>query len=197
MIASNRNKIIRAFRRKEYPLPKMYISREGEIPHIKCKISIIREGEWKIFSNRIPVILNEQSKRRKRRKKIHVASKNGYFSDTTNSLQISIVGKNHWIGDEALVLGENVAYPFSVVSNSKVIVYEISIEDLMHSLPQNISLMLSKNWKKKLKFLESRVINICKSVSEVAKWDNYYQEYTDRITEVSKLFSQASKSAIK
>jgi len=104
--------------------------------------------------------MNEQSKTRKRRKKVHVASKQAYFSETTNSLQISIFGKNHWVGEEALVLEEGISYPFSVITNSKVVVYETTIEDLLHHLSKDIIHSIKKNCKKKLKFIESRVINI-------------------------------------
>lgn len=39
-------------------------------------------------------------------------------------------------------------------------------------------------------------MNICKSVNEVSKWDNFYNEYTERLTEVSKQFPQASSAAV-
>lgn len=68
MIASNRNKIMKAFTRKEYPLPKIFITREGKIPTEKSKISIIKEGECKIFSHKVPTILNEQAKKKSKRK---------------------------------------------------------------------------------------------------------------------------------
>ena len=65
IIASNRNKIIHSFVKTEYPLPKMTIVREGDIPNEKSKISIIKSGEWKISSKKVPMKLNEQSHRRK------------------------------------------------------------------------------------------------------------------------------------
>lgn len=34
IIASNRNKIIQSFKKKEYPLPKMFIIKEGNLSHI-------------------------------------------------------------------------------------------------------------------------------------------------------------------
>ena len=138
MIASNRNRIIKSFHRKEYPLPKMYITREGEKTSNKSKISIIKEGECKIFSNQTPAILNEQSKKRKRRKKLYVPIKSGYFSNTTNSLQISIIGQDYLIGDEVLVLDQGSPYPFSVITNSKVTVYEITVDNLFSNLPKDI-----------------------------------------------------------
>jgi hypothetical protein len=39
-------------------------------------------------------------------------------------------------------------------------------------------------------------MSICKSVGEVAKWDGLYTEHAERVTEIHKLYSQASKSAI-
>lgn len=42
-------------------------------------------------------------------------NKKGYFSETTNSLQLSIVNENHWIGEEVLVIKEQ-PYPYSVVT---------------------------------------------------------------------------------
>ena len=50
IIASNRNKIINSFKKKEYPLPKMQIIVEGEYPEDKSKIWIIKSGECKVFS---------------------------------------------------------------------------------------------------------------------------------------------------
>lgn len=50
IIASNRNKIISAFKKKEYPLPKMQIITEGDIPTESSKICIIKSGECKVFS---------------------------------------------------------------------------------------------------------------------------------------------------
>jgi len=138
MISSKREKIIKLFSRKEYPLPKMYIAREGDYNTPKSKISIIKEGECKIFSNKTPAILNEKSKKRKRRKKLYVPVNNGYFSNTTNSLQISIVSEDYIIGDEVLVLDQDSTYPFSVITNSKVIVYEITVENLLNHLPKDI-----------------------------------------------------------
>jgi hypothetical protein len=194
MIIKKRDNIIGIFQRFEYPLPKMSLTTmEGEIPCDKSKICIIKQGECKIFSSRVPVVMNEQSKMSKKRKKVHIASKNGYFSDTINSLQICNVGRGHWIGDEALVMGEGVPYPFSVITNSRVIVYETTVEKFKLNLPKDTIYALLKNCKKKLRFLEDRVKNICRSVSEVAKWDNYYNEYTERVTEVTQMFSKASK----
>lgn len=58
MIASNRNKIIQWFKKNIYPLPKMCIIKEGDIPNEKSKIRIIKYGECKIISNKVPMKLN-------------------------------------------------------------------------------------------------------------------------------------------
>jgi hypothetical protein len=140
--------------------------------------------------------LNEQAKSRKKKIKHDLVSKKGYFSQTTNSLQISIIGKNHWIGREALIIQEGDQYPFSVVTNSRVIVYEISVDELVQKLPKDVVHILKKMEIKTQRFLSDRIMSICKSVNEVSKWDNYYSEYKERISEVSKQFSQASRSAV-
>lgn len=174
----------------------MFITREGDIPTDKSKICIIKQGECKILSDRVPMKLNEQSKARKKKAKHDFVNLKGYFSQTTNSLQISLIGENHWIGDEALVIDEGQPYPFSVITSSRVVVYEITREDLLQKLPKDVTHVLKRNCRKKLNFLQDRVMNICKSVSEVAKWDNFHNEYSARVTEVSRLFSQASRPAV-
>lgn len=44
--------------------------------------------------------------------------------------------------------------------------------------------------------MQDRILNICKSVNEVSKWDGFYKEYSERISEVTKQFSQASRCAV-
>jgi len=86
-----------------------------------------------------------KQRRKVRENKAPVVNKNGYFSETTNSLQISFIGKDHWVGDEALILNEDASYPFSVITNSRVVVYEITIEDLMSHLSKDIVHSIKKN----------------------------------------------------
>ena len=110
-------------------------------------------------------------------------------------MQISFINENNWIGDEVLVIG-NTPYPFSIISNSKVVLYEITLEDAYAKIPKEVLVNLEKNSKKKIEFLQDRIMNICKSVNEVSKWDNFYKDYSERIKEVSMKFSQASNSAV-
>lgn len=55
---------------------------------------------------------------------------------------------------------------------------------------------MKRTQNKKLEFLNDRAFNICKSVNEMSKWDGFYQEYSERLKEVSVNFPQASNSAV-
>jgi len=197
IIASNRNKIIQAFKRKWISSSKIMYHKRRDIPNEKSKIRIIKQGECKIVSTRVPMKLNAMSNTRKRKHQLNhnIVNNKGYFSNTTNSLQISIISNNHWIGDEVLIM-RNEPYPYSVITNEKVIVYEISVEDVLSKIPKDLLHNLERNWRKKINFLHDRIMSICKSVGEVAKWDGFYKEQAERTTEISKKYSQASKSAI-
>lgn len=61
-------------------------------------------------------------------------------------MQISIINENNWIGEEALIL-KGKPYPFSVITNSKVVTYEITLEDALSKIPKEVLTHIEKSSK--------------------------------------------------
>ena len=97
MISSGRDKIISQFKKVTFPVPGMVIHREGEPV---TRALIIRKGECMMVSHRIPVNLSVvatsdyDAVKKSMAKKHKFTNTTGYFSKTTNSMQIGVLSEN-------------------------------------------------------------------------------------------------------
>ena len=127
------------FTRREFPVPGVTIFKEGEPV---TKVMIIQEGECILMSKRIPtelsVVCNSDypAIKEAQSKKHRVINNKGYFSKTTNSMQIGMVSTKQFIGDELMLLADE-PLPYSIITRGRVVAYEISAESLKQ-IPKEI-----------------------------------------------------------
>ena len=110
-------------------------------------------------------------------------------------MQIGLVCRNQFAGDEVLLLGEN-PLPYSVVTQGKVTAYKIKSRDLFN-LPHDILDNVKKNCFIKLKHIEDRQAQIIQEVDKVAAWDKQHDQFTEKVNKMSDRFVSASEQAFR
>ena len=162
---------------------------------------IIATGQCRIISHKTPTQVSAnlssdyQAIQEAQARKHKVINNKGYFSTTINSMQIGLVCRNQFAGDEALLLGEN-PLPYSVVTQGKVTAYKIKSRDLFN-LPHDILDNVKKNCFIKLKHIEERQAQIIQEVDKVAAWDKQHDQFTEKVNKMSDRFVSASEQAFR
>jgi len=114
-----------SFKKVEFPIGGMFVFREGEPVN---KAYLIKEGELMMISKRVPtnvsvmISSDYQAIQAARARKHQIKNNSGFFSETANSMQISVASENQFAGDELLLLKDN-KLPYSYVTKGKVIAY--------------------------------------------------------------------------
>ena len=139
--------------------------------------------------------MNYQAHKEAQAKKHSVVNNKGYFSKTTNTMNIGLVTKNQMIGEESLLLGDR-PLPYSVITWGEVRAYRISWSDLLN-FPQNIQEFLKRNCWSRLNLVESRQVDIVEKIDQIATWGNHHNKFLKKVNSMSERFMSASSSAFK
>jgi len=105
------------------------------------------------------------------------------------------LNEKEWAGSELLIYKNDTLLPFSIQATNEVECYAIKYDDLIH-FPDDVKELIAKNAKDRLYFMRKRVIEICRNLKKVNKWDGFHKYYEDKGEEMLKQFPSASKGVM-
>lgn len=91
-----------------------------------------------------------------------------------------MLNEKEWAGSEILLYKNDTPLPFSIKAATEIECIAIKYEDLLHNFPDDMKQLIIKNVKDRLYFMKKRVIEICKNLKKVNKWDGFHQYYEEK-----------------
>jgi len=196
--SSNQRKLIDCFHQKVFPQGSFLI-REG-VPGDEAYL--IKEGECILRSKKNPLTLasiTDNDKEEDKTVDTIFRPKRGFWSDTINCLQFSILDKNQWIGEERLLetfQPLEMVTEYSIVANTKVIAYSITRAEAEKKLPNELLKQLQKLAKTKGNWIKERTKALVKTSQEVDIIDPNKTKYDEKMNHVLKKYPQALPHAV-
>ncbi len=86
--------------------------------------------------------------------------------------------------------------PFSVVTVSICELLVISKVDLFSKFPKDMIHLMEERAKEKLNWTKSRLVDICTSVENVAKWGNVQEDFNEKVADVARRYPKATHQAM-
>eukprot|EP00830_Metopus_es_P004066 TRINITY_DN13765_c0_g1_i1.p1 TRINITY_DN13765_c0_g1~~TRINITY_DN13765_c0_g1_i1.p1 ORF type:complete len:491 (+),score=64.74 TRINITY_DN13765_c0_g1_i1:382-1854(+) len=195
-------------------LPGREIIKEGALPTHAC---LIREGECLIMSMQNPIpssgthekpvpadkgkISKESASTSQQCFLIKNLSKQvspaktlrGYMSLSTNTFQYRTISSKEWFGEEVLLLDEisDLKFEYSVISKTKVVILEISRENLK-KFPRDITNWFRRNAKEKTIWHKYRKGELTESVGNIYNMDPRTGFLDEAFVQLKKKFPQAN-----
>jgi len=193
-IQSNKLKIAVAFQEKRFNAGCTVISEGTPIK----EIYLIKEGECKIVSQKMPIIsrriLTSFYKSKAPLFLKDLLENKSYFSQTTNSFQLGILSANEWIGDEFLYFGEQGKLPYSVIATKPLLVYCLQKEDFQLKFSKDMQQFIQDGAYNKCKWIEQRFIMIITNLNKLK--DSYFDDITEKSSEIKKKYPTAGSHAL-
>ncbi|CDW76844.1 UNKNOWN [Stylonychia lemnae] len=194
-----RDRIARAFKEKIFPVGTCLVKENT----IQQNAYIIQDGTCLIVSNKNPIMSEVSIYGDVSSIKRAAMTKKGYMSKTVNQFRIGTISSGDWVAQDIALVNSQILkqdenpqiFNYSVLAQTQVKAFEISLNDLKSKLPKEFILNLEQTYQERKNWKTVRLMDIQKANRRIYMNNSNIDAYEEAIQNVGKVHSQATSSA--